>query len=63
MLCQTFVSVTPLPPHAPPPSHFQLHFPATSRGAALQLRPLHLALRGSDVGQVPRSESVHVIPL
>ena len=37
------------PFYAPPPSPFQPHFPAPSRGAALPPHAIHLAECGPDV--------------
>ena len=49
------------PPHAPPPFNLQFSIPTFPRGPALPPHALHLALGGSDGGQVPRSESVRVL--
>ena len=54
---------TNAPPYAPHPILASLYhrIPACSLGAALQLRALHLAERGSDVGQVPEHVSVRIL--
>ena len=46
------------PAHAHHPVPYNLY---TSLGAALQLRPLHLAERGSDGGQVPVIVPIHIL--